>query len=146
MDGVLVGVDDSVQAVAALRWAVRYARDNQLPVRVMTVVDPMIATARWSDPTSDDSQEGWRTAAAAELDVLLAKVRAELGGDLGVPVTTQVVVGHPVHELTHAARGADLLVVGSPAGAGLTRLLGSTSTGVARSARCSLAIIRPTDE
>lgn len=145
MPDVVVGVDDSKPARAALEWAVRYAQREQLSLTVMTVIDPLVETALW-----DAAQRGTArdtTTAAARADVWeMVSEATEHAGPPEVDVDVRAVVGHPVKELVGAAQGADLLVVGSRgAGTFLRLLLGSTSLGVAHHAPCSVMIVRESD-
>lgn len=59
-----------------------------------------------------------------------------------VKVVEQLVEGHPVHALTSAASGADLLIVGRRGGGGFASLrLGSVSRGVLHHAPCPVMIV-----
>jgi nucleotide-binding universal stress UspA family protein len=60
----------------------------------------------------------------------------------GVKVVEQLIEGHPVHVLTQAAEGADLLIVGRRGGGGFASLrLGSVSRGVLHHAPCPVMIV-----
>jgi nucleotide-binding universal stress UspA family protein len=77
--------------------------------------------------------------AAEVLDEVLAQVDAT-----GVTIERVVVEGGAARRLLEAARGAEMLVVGSRGFAGL--LLGSVSQQCAHHAPCPVAIVRPPDE
>lgn len=66
-----------------------------------------------------------------------------LGEDSRVRVRQTMVMGDPSDVLLDAARGAELLVVGSHGRGGFTRtLLGSVSTHCAQHAACPVVIVR----
>lgn len=140
---VVVGVDGSRPARGALAWALRYARLEGLPVTVVTVVDPLLATAVW-DADSLNTRNAFVEAARAEAAEMVDELRLDPTVE-HVAVDVMAVAGHPVKELVEAAKGASLLVVGSR-GSGLfgRLLLGSTSSGVAHHAPCSVMIVRDT--
>ena len=143
MPGIVVGVDDSSAARAALSWALQQAARAGTSLTVVTAIDPLIASAVWDTSpahNSCDSILAGATAAAKQL------VREANGGAGEVDVDVRAVIGRPVHVLVEAAEGADLVVVGSRGNGALHRLLlGSTSAAVAAHAPCSVMIVRPTD-
>lgn len=145
MPELVVGVDDSPIARSALRWALRHAALTGMAVTVITVLDPLLATALWDDRPEHNTRDSYVASARQELEQAVADAVAATGAT-DVDVDTRVVVGHRVKELVEASEGAELLVVGSR-GNGLfaTPLLGSTSAGVARHAHCSVMIVRPAD-
>jgi nucleotide-binding universal stress UspA family protein len=145
MPGVIVGVDDSKEAREALDWALRYAHNERLAVTVITVVDPLMGTALWDTDPLTDPASSILNAARTEAQELVAEAVDVTHAD-DVDVDVQAVVGHPVRELVDAAEGADLVVVGSRGAGTFARLLlGSTSSGVAHHAPCSVMIVRASD-
>jgi nucleotide-binding universal stress UspA family protein len=141
---IVVGVDDSKDAAAALAWALRYAAAMDLPVTVVTVVDPRAVTALWSDRPADDAREAHLAAAKAGAEQLLAEVGARSGLGAGTEVSVRAVWGHPVNELVEAADEAELLVIGSRGAGGFGRmLLGSVSSGVVHHAHCPVTVVKP---
>ncbi|MFD5463665.1 universal stress protein [Kitasatospora sp. NPDC127059] len=134
---VVVGVDGSSSSYAALRWAIRHA------TRIGGVVD---AVGAWEPP----SHYGWSAPVVdTSFDKDLAQqrfadeLRDVLGPDRPVPVQERLVMGDPSDVLLDAARGAELLVVGSHGRSGFTRaLLGSVSTRCAQHADCPVVIVR----
>ena len=145
MSDIVVGVDDSKPARAALEWAVRHAQREQASLTVITVIDPLVESALWDATLRGSARD--TTIAAARADAWqMVHEAVEHAGPPEVDVDVRAVVGHPVKELVAAAEGADLIVVGSR-GAGIfgRLLLGSTSSGVAHHAPCSVMIVRSTD-
>ncbi len=135
---VVVGIDGSSTSVAAVRWALEYARATggtlkavhawQLP-RFFGAPSP--ATPR-PDPRP-----------MAEQVVATAVDRAAGGMPPGVPVERRVMAGDPGRTLVEEARDADLLVVGSHGhGAVMGALLGSVSYHCVEHAPCPVVVVR----
>ena len=145
MSDVVVGVDDSKHARAALEWAMRYCQREQLSLTVLTVIDPLVESVLWDASLGTTARDA--TTAAARADAWqMVREAVEHAGPPEVDVDVRAVVGHPVKELVAAADGAELIVVGSRgAGAFARLLLGSTSSGIAHHAPCSVMIVRETD-
>jgi nucleotide-binding universal stress UspA family protein len=132
---IVVGVDGSPATVAALRWA---AGQAALTGAVMEAV------VSWDYPSTSGMEFGsmdidWagnaRAALVDALDVAL--------GDEATTVDGTVTRGHPAEVLVAAARGADLLVVGSRGHVALPGgLLGSVSEHVAARASCPVVVVR----
>jgi nucleotide-binding universal stress UspA family protein len=138
MSSIVVGFDGSTQAERALAWALEEARLRDADLEVVHVYRPpdqLRYPASLATATADEA--AW--AASTWLDRVIGGVDTT-----GVRVTTKARPGSPVPVLCRAARGADLLVVGSRGQGGLTELLlGSVSHQVASHASCPVAIIRP---
>jgi nucleotide-binding universal stress UspA family protein len=142
---IVVGVDGSEPATAALSWAVDEAalRDATLvAVLAWTFVPP----AAVADPgvipvaatTMMDDLDSERTGATRALEAALAGVPL---GD--VELERVVSEGSPGDVLVEAAAGADLVVVGSRGRGGIrSALLGSVSSHVAHHAPCPVVIVR----
>lgn len=135
---VVVGVDGSAEADAALAFAVTEARLRGLPLR---------AVCAWEPPASAFVGEAF----AATPDAFVAAehhaeevLRAALGriAHDGVEVEALSVEGRAASVLVEQAAGAELLVVGSR-GRGVAKglLLGSVSSEVAHHATCPVAIV-----
>jgi nucleotide-binding universal stress UspA family protein len=136
---IVVGVDGSPGAGAALRWAVENAA--RVGGRVVAVLcwhwTPGLIT-----PFVGPGPEELAAAAAATLDQALA----EVGGPAeGVPIERHVLPGHPADVLPRQARGADLLVVGTRGrGALACAVLGSVSTHCVGHAPCPVIVVPAT--
>jgi nucleotide-binding universal stress UspA family protein len=138
---IVVGVDGSPGSLAALRFAVDEARLRGVPLTVLSA---------WSFPVAGDVPGGlmpvlttdFAADAAEVLDEVLAQVDAT-----GVTIERVVVEGGAARRLLEAARGAEMLVVGSRGRGGFAGLLlGSVSQQCAHHAPCPVAIVRPPDE
>lgn len=139
---VVVGVDGSPGAEAALRWAVSEARARHAPVRLVCVY-------RW------ELAYGWSTAyvAPAEVDLehnrkvaeqlvaMAASQAAELAAD--VEVSGEAVDGSAIPVLVDESTRAALVVLGSRQLEALgSAVLGSVSTAVAARAACPVVVVR----
>ncbi|MFJ3921768.1 universal stress protein [Streptomyces sp. NPDC090022] len=135
---IVVGLDGSRSSQAALRWAVRYAALVGGKAEAVTAWE-VPGEASWSAPAVDatfDEEEAER--------LLVEEVRTVLSEDGAALVHERLVHGHPAEVLVDAAKGADMLVVGSRGRGGFRRaLLGSVSQQVALHAPCPVTIVRP---
>ncbi len=135
---IVVGVDGSGSSKAALRWAIRQAKLTGAAVQAVTA---------WRFPvgygmaTIDGGGViDFETSAKQILTEALAEVS---GLDPEVPVRPLVIEGHAAEVLLKAARGAELLVVGSRGHGGFTSaLLGSVSMYCVLHAHCPVLVVR----
>jgi len=128
---VVVAYDGSPQAVDALDEAVQHARSLDVPLLVVTAVEPLAFAPELIDETGELArghvEDAERTARLTLPDT---------------QVLRHVANGSAVDVLLHLARPDDLLVVGSRGqGAGGRLLLGSTSTAVAAHAPCPVLVV-----
>jgi nucleotide-binding universal stress UspA family protein len=144
MNVIVVGVDHSDGAKAALRFAVEEAKLRQAKVRA---VHAWQFSGHLGAPGLEGSFPGFggeldvmRGAAEAELDAALRDVSA---GTDGLEIERRLVDGSPAGVLVEESRGADLLVVGSRGRGGFAGLLlGSVSQQCAQHAACPVVIVR----
>lgn len=137
---IVVGVDGSDNARAALEWAFGEARLRKANLHVVTV---------WTYPyVIATPGAGAAAATLSELEdsakaTLSESIQAVVGaGDPDVRVTTAVTEGPVTRTLLDAAKGADLLVVGSRGRGGFAGLLlGSVSQSVSHHAPCPVVIV-----
>ncbi len=134
---IVVGMDDSEVSVAALRWAIRQARLTRAIVEVFHAFEvpmPVPYSPIVRVPAAEIA-----TDAQAELDQAIA---AQLDPYEKVRVRSSVMRGRPVDVLVDAARGADLLVLGSSGAPGIMGVLaGSTDYAVIHRAPCPLVLV-----
>jgi nucleotide-binding universal stress UspA family protein len=137
---IVVGVDGSASAKAALRWAMRQAESTGSSVE---------AVIAWEYPPAIGGFGfGPLPAMMLNFDEIAAKTLADSIAEVVDPQTTvqlstAVIEGHPASVLLTAAEGADLLVVGSRGHGGFAgALLGSVGQHCAHHASCPLVIIR----
>jgi len=140
MRTIVVGVDGSPCSVDALRWAVDEAdRDQARAVAVLAWTLPRVSTMHEALNMVDiDFEQDAHAALDATVREALSEREAEI---------ERVVVESPAAAaLIAAARGADLLVVGSRGHGGFTGLLlGSVSQQVAAHAPCPVVVVRTPD-
>ncbi|MDT4922649.1 MAG: hypothetical protein QOG01_362 [Pseudonocardiales bacterium] len=133
---IVVGIDGSGHARAALRWALREARLRGCDVLTLHAYHsplPGIGAA--------GSYVDLHDPAVAILDDEVGKALAEDGSD--VHVHRRVVEGDAATALVRAAGADDLVVVGSRGhGVVAGALLGSTSQYVACHAHCPVVVVR----
>lgn len=126
---VVVGVDGSAASLSALQWAAAQAaewRSDLVPVVVL----------------GSDGQPPLPLRGPEPLEDRLAVLLSEAGAD-GLTVLPRVASGRPAEQLRGLVEPTDLLVVGSQGRSPLAGLLsGGTSTPVAESARCPVAVVR----
>lgn len=134
---IVVGVDDSLHAVAALRFAAETASLNG---------NEVIAVYGRGDTSNLDLPANVERTEQAQAEAVVAEAieRAGLGrAGLDQKVTTRVVAADPGEALLEAAENASLIVVGSR-GHGEFRgmLLGSVSQSVLHGAKRPVAVVR----
>jgi len=135
---IVVGIDGSDESKGALRWAARQAEVTGVELRVVISwhISSMAYGAGLPLPADLDFEGGSQ-------EVLERTIKEVLGEGLSVPVTTQVVQGYPAPVLLEAAKGADLLVIGSRGhGAFTGMLLGSVSEHCVTHATCPVVVVR----
>ncbi|MFJ9447456.1 universal stress protein [Kitasatospora sp. NPDC101235] len=134
---IVVGVDGSPASVDALRWAVGQARVQGAVVEALIAWQHPMATA-WTVPI--EAYEGLPGIARKTLD---DSVREVTGPDAPVGIRTRVQEGGAAECLLDAARGAELLVVGSRGHGGFTgALLGSVGQHCVQHAPCPVVVVR----
>jgi nucleotide-binding universal stress UspA family protein len=137
---IVVGVDGSSSSMTALRWAIHQARLTGCVVEAVTA---------WRLPSSYGLAPPAEKAMDFEGDAhkILADALNEVSGEAsGVVICPSVMEGHAADALVRAARGADLLVVGSRGHGGFAgALLGSVSQHCVHHAPCPVLVIREAD-
>jgi nucleotide-binding universal stress UspA family protein len=141
---IVVGVDGSETSRQALRWAAEEALAHDAELNVVHA---------WDSPSPGAGvglSPGRRAPAAVEEQHGAAEqlvrdvVKEELGGSPLSNVRPSIGRGSAASVLLEAAKGADLLVVGSRGLGGFAGLLlGSVSTKMANHAGCPVVIVRP---
>jgi nucleotide-binding universal stress UspA family protein len=149
VEGIIVGVDDSEVSKDALRWALEEGRIHGSPV---------VALHAWQPPTIPPGIEfapGGGAFPPTDLPALISeaektakefveRVVSDVAGEgPEVDVRAVAIEDAPATALVEAAKGADLLVVGSRGLGGFKELLlGSVSHQVAQHAPCPVVIYR----
>jgi nucleotide-binding universal stress UspA family protein len=145
MGVIVVGVDHSPGAKAALRFALDEARLREATLRVVHAWQfGYIGAAGFAGvlPPVGVELEDLRQGAASALDETLREVVVDADD---VTIERRVEQGVPAAVLVEESRGADMLVVGSRGQGGFAQLLlGSVSQQCAQHAFCPVVIVRGT--
>jgi nucleotide-binding universal stress UspA family protein len=137
---IVVGIDHSDGAKAALRFALEEARIRQATLRAVHAWKfDYLGAPGIMGTLPPGEYEALQRAAEAALDATFKEVaNAE-----GVEVERRVVEGAPAAVLVEESRDANLLVVGSRGLGGFAQLLlGSVSQQCAHYAECPVVIVR----
>src|ERR1700733_10059827 len=143
---ILVGVDGSPAAAAALRWAFAEARLRGVRLRVVHAQDQdAVEVAPYTPPIAGEGVVGH----GAEGSALEALVRETVGPDGWPSVQFEIVDGLPVRILLARAPGAAMLVLGSTRSVGLADApvgkprapLGPVARDCLRAAPCPVVIV-----
>ncbi len=137
---LLLGMDYSVSAKAAMRSITQRVWPAGSAVRVVSVLDPvLLATAAWeTNPSEDDG-------AVQILVQQRARGAVNQLSSAGLQAEAVVVEGSPKQVLLKEAEnwGADCIFVGARGLRGLGQFfLGSVSTAIAARAPCSVEVVR----
>jgi nucleotide-binding universal stress UspA family protein len=153
MAKIVVGVDGSLGAQEALRWALGEARLRGAAVHVVhawmlplieALPEPWVVGMTPPGPSVEEVYERLRGSAKDDLDSFVRAARAE---EPDVEIEGELVEGRAAPELLGAASDADLLVVGTRGRGGFAGLLlGSVSLQCAHHSPCPLVIVPPPDE
>ncbi|WP_084965948.1 universal stress protein [Thermoactinospora rubra] len=128
-DPIVVGVDGSMRALAAVEWAADDAARRRRPLRIVHACEP------------------WAIAGRGDVSVCRGALRAAVhrarGHAPGLEIGSALLPGHPVEVLTAESAGADSVVLGSRGVGGFGGLvLGSVSLGVAGHADGPVVVVR----
>lgn len=129
---IVVGVDGSPAATAALRWAFRQAAAHRGQV---------VAVCVWPwDPQRDLA---YAQARQAEAEAVLSEaIATALGDNPRVAVNGLAVAGSPARALVEQSAGADLLVVGSRGRGRMAKaMLGSVAAECVRLAGTPVVVL-----
>ncbi|MFI7003403.1 universal stress protein [Nocardia sp. NPDC050175] len=138
---VVVGIDGSVDADEALRWAAVDAVHHNAPLHIVYATGAAADFGQVIDFSHADYTE-YLTACAATLAAArrFATAAAQPVGDLDID--TFLVEAPPIPALRDRSKDARLLVVGTRGmGAFRRGLRGSVSTAMARHAQCPVAVV-----
>jgi nucleotide-binding universal stress UspA family protein len=140
--GIVVGVDGSPASDAAVVWAAREAAMRNIPLTLVHMFKAFVPTfpqiptpsgvAVWQE---DDGHKVLEQAVKIAEDAVPT--------DRRISIASEVKCSPPVPTLVDLSEEAEMIVVGSNGHGAVARvLLGSVSSGVVRSAKCPVAVIR----
>jgi nucleotide-binding universal stress UspA family protein len=143
--GILVGVDGSPAAKAAVCWAARDAAMRHVPLTVVHMVNAMV-TMYPAIPLSAGVAVWQEEQGRQVLEEAVTIAEDAVSGDRAITVASELRCSPPVPTLVQMSDEAEMLVVGSNGRGAVARLLlGSVSSSVVRGARCPVAVIRDED-
>ena len=140
--GIVVGVDGSAASNAAVFWAAREAAMRNVPLSLVHMFKTFVPTfpqipmpsgvAEWQE---DDGRNVLEQAVKIAEDAVPT--------DRKIAIASEVKCSPPVPTLVDLSEEAEMVVVGCNGRGAVGRvLLGSVSSGVVRSAKCPVAVIR----
>jgi nucleotide-binding universal stress UspA family protein len=141
MQRIVVGVDGSEASQLALQWAVNEGRLRNATVTAVLACEASYTGVGFPFAPGVVPPDVFESDGTATLEAAVNAVDAS-----EVDLDKTVVWGGAAESLIAAAKGADLLVVGSRGRGGFTGLLlGSVGHQVAHHAPCPVVIVPPTD-
>jgi len=143
--GIIVGADGSPASNAAVCWAAHDAVLRHIPLTVVHVVSPMVAT--WPHSPLPDGVAVWHENEGRRILANALKLARETAKDHPrVPIECELVFSAAAPTLVDLSKEAELVVVGTYGRGALARgLLGSVSSSLVRQAHCPVAVIRDED-
>ncbi|WP_328474463.1 universal stress protein [Actinoplanes sp. NBC_00393] len=143
---VIVGVDGSEGALAAVRWAAQYAAEVGEPLQVVHVAGASDTESVVLPVPVGVSNAGLRPGPSSD-QILENAVDEAAGHAPDLEVTARTISGDAVPALVEVSAEAGLLVLGSrDRGRLAAALFGSVADRVTADARCPVVVVRGTSE
>jgi nucleotide-binding universal stress UspA family protein len=140
--GILVGVDGSAAALAAVQWAAHDAALRDVPLTLVHVVNAPVPG--WSQFPGQACFRQWQEKRASEFINSAIKVAEESTGERGpVQIDSKVFYSATVPTLVALSKEVETVVVGYRGNGGVLvrNFLGSVSSGLVYHAHCPVAVI-----
>lgn len=140
--GILVGVDGSASALAAVRWAAHDAALRDMPLTLVHIVD--VPVQGWLRVPVPAGFRQWREKRARECIESAVEVAEESIGERGpVRIESKVFYSATVPTLVDLSKDAEVVVVGyrGHGGSLVRNFLGSVSSGLVYHGHCPVAVI-----
>lgn len=142
MDGIVVGVDRSPAAAAALEWALAEGARRGRRVTVVTAWLDLLSAGYPMSGTMATDPEVVEQQALHTAQEMLKQAAARVPGSDQVATSAVALRGAAGAVLTAASDGADLVVVGTRSASALSRaVLGSVSAAVLHHAHSPVAVV-----
>lgn len=145
--GIVVGVDGSDAAKVAVYWAAQEAALRNVPLTLVYVINPILAT--WQPapaPVPVEFEEWQQEQARIYMDDAIRTAEENTGNGRPLTINTEVLYASTVPALVNLSNEADMVVVGSRGHGAIARVvLGSVSTGLVHHAHCPVAVIHDED-
>jgi len=140
MKRIVVGVDGSTSALAALAWAFDEALAHDATLTCVVAWEPPVVYGSGFAPVPSLPPDGaYEEGASAQLEEALHRV---IGNREAPDIERRVLEGPPAEVLLDAAQDAELLVLGSRGhGTLVGMLLGSVSQHCVHHAHCPVVIV-----
>ncbi|MFD1432139.1 universal stress protein [Lacticaseibacillus yichunensis] len=136
---ILVGVDDSQDALAAFRYAIHRARVDEASLIITTILESgemnvyEALTKDYVHGEREELEEHLKEYVALAEKAGIKSVRAVIGeGDAGETIVKTII----------PAVSPDLLVIGAAAKTGIAKHFGSQAAYMAKYAPCSVLVVR----
>ena len=145
---ILVGVDGSSASTVAVEWAARDAVIRNVPLTLVNVLDPPMATTvrGFPMPMPPEYTQWQHDEGRKVLNDTLKTVEDRTRQIGPLDISSELMIGPPVPTLVELSKDAAMVVVGSHGrGALARRLFGSVSTGLVHHAHCPVAVIPDQD-
>lgn len=144
---LVVGVDGSETALAAVRWGAREAKLRDAKLELVSVWEIPISDVGFGYGLGGVSKELLKGLEQNAEEILATAVEVAREASPDLEIETRTVEGRAAAVLVGMAQDADLLVVGSRGMGGFRGLLlGSVSQQCVHHAACPVVIVRHPDE
>lgn len=141
-NGIIVGVDGSRYADAAVQWAVGEAVMRNHPLSIVSVISPLISgwSGAWGTLPAD--VDPWQVEQADHIIKDAVRIAVESAEGATLQLNTETPVGPLVPTLVDMTKQAHMVVVGCHGlGAFSRAVLGSLSTALIHHAHCPVAVL-----
>jgi nucleotide-binding universal stress UspA family protein len=139
--GIVVGMDDSPAAAAAVEWAAHEAELRRIPLTLVHAISPNLTS--WRDNPLPPGLAQWQKEHGRRLLEGAAKIIEKTCQHSGTTeIHSQVMSSAAVPTMIELSKNAEMIVTGCYGdGRSSSRRLGSVTSGLLRHASCPVAII-----
>jgi len=143
--GIVVGVDGSAASNAAICWAAHDAAMRNVPLTLVHMLEAIVPT--FPQIPMPSGVAVWQKDNGRKILEEAVKIaEGAVQKNQNIAITSELKCSPPVPTLAELSEEAEMVVVGSNGRGAIARVvLGSVSSGVVRSAKCPVAVIRDED-